>query len=93
MQMKILDLIPENELKDAVLSEYKKRLVLHKLTDERLKKKYNMSFSAFEEKNVVKEKGLSWEVEKDAMEWEHAIEGIRYLQEKITKIEKSDNED
>ena len=32
--MKLLDLIPEKELKEAVLSEYKKRMVLYKLTDE-----------------------------------------------------------
>jgi uncharacterized protein YlxP (DUF503 family) len=89
--MKLLDLIPENELKDAVLSEYEKRLVLYRLTDERLKKKYSVSFEEFEKKNVVKEKGFSWEVERDAMDWEHAVEGIRYIQEKINKIKQADN--
>ena len=88
--MKLIDLIPEKEIKDAVLGEYEKRLVLYRFTDERLKKKYGMSFEEFEEKNMVKEKGLSWEVEKDAMDWEHAVESIRYLQEKINKIKESD---
>jgi hypothetical protein len=32
-----------------------------------------MNFTEFEKKNLVKEKGFSWEVEKDAMEWEHAV--------------------
>ncbi|MBI5193227.1 MAG: hypothetical protein HZA08_07290 [Nitrospirae bacterium] len=89
--MKLLDLIPENEIKEAVLSEYERRLVLYKLTDERLKKKYVMSFKEFEEREMVKEKGFSWEVEKDAMDWEHAVDGIRYLQEKINKIKESDD--
>lgn len=91
--MKLLDLIPENELKEAVLSEYEKRLVLYiyRLTDERLKKKYSVNFEEFEKKNMVKEKGFSWEVEKDAMDWEHAVEGIRYIQEKINKIKEADN--
>lgn len=93
IDMKILDLIPEKELKEAVLSEYKRKIVLHRLTDERLKKKYGMELEAFEEKNVVKEKKFSWEVEKDAMDWEHAIEGKKYLQEKIKKIEESDELD
>lgn len=84
--MKLVDLIPEKEIKEAVLGEYEKKLVLNKLIDERLKKKYGMSFEEFEEKNVVTEKGLSWEVEKDSMDWEHAVESIRYLQEKINKI-------
>jgi len=89
--MKLLDLIPEKEIKGAVLSEYERRLVLYKLTDERLKKKYLMSFKEFEEREMVKEKGFSWEVEKDAMDWEHAVDGIRYLQEKINKIKESDD--
>jgi len=87
--MKLLDLITKEELKDAVLSEYKKRLLLHKVKDEQMKKRYNMSFTEFEEKNIVKEKEFSWEVEKDAMEWEHATEGIRYLQEIINQIKES----
>ena len=89
--MKLLDLIPEKELKEAVLSEYKKRIVLYKLTDEQMRKKYGMSLNAFDERNVVKEKDFSWEVEKDAMNWEHAIEGIRHLQEKIKRLEESND--
>lgn len=41
-----------------------------------------MNFPDFEKKNLVKEKDISWEVKKDAMEWEHAAEGIESLQEK-----------
>ena len=89
--MKLLDLMTENELKEVVLSEYEKRIVLFKLTDERLKKKYSMSFKEFEEKNIVEENNFSWEVEKDAMDWEHAIDGIRYLHEKINKIKASND--
>lgn len=51
-----------------------------------MKKKYNMSFEEFERMGIVKEKGYSWDVENDAMEWEHAIEGIRYIQEKIKEL-------
>lgn len=90
--MKLLDVIPEKELKEAVLSEYEKRLVFYKFTDERLKKKYVMSFDDFEKRRVVKEKDFSWEVEKDAMDWEHAVEGIKYIQEKINKIKETENE-
>lgn len=84
--MKIIDLIPEKELKEVVLSEYERRLVLYKLIDERFKKKYLMDYQEFERKNVVKEREFTWEIERDAMEWEHAVEGIKSLQEKITKI-------
>ncbi|OHB47821.1 MAG: hypothetical protein A2099_04175 [Planctomycetes bacterium GWF2_39_10] len=89
--MKLVDIIPEKEIKEAVLSEYERRLVLYRLTDEQFKKKYGMNFREFEKKNLVKEKGFSWKVEKDAMEWEHAVEGIVSLQEKINKIKKTDD--
>ena len=87
--MKLIDIISEKELKEAVLSEYERRVVLYRLTDERFKKKYGRNFTEFEKKNLVKEKGFSWKVEKDAMEWEHAVEGIVSLQEKINKVEKA----
>ena len=89
--MKLIDIISEKEIKEAVLSEYERRLVLYRLTDERFKKKYGMNITEFEKKNLVKEKGFSWEVEKDAMEWEHTVEGIVSLQEKINKIKKTDD--
>ncbi len=84
--MKLLDLLPEKEIEEAVLSEYEKRLVLYKLIDERLKKKYSMSFIEFDKRNLVAEKGFSWEVEQDAMNWEHSVEGIRDVEDKIKKI-------
>ena len=91
--MKLVELISEKEIKEAVLGDYEKKLVLYNFTDEQLKKKYSMGFKEFAERNTVKEKGFSWEVEKDAMAWEHAIEGLRYLQEKISKIKKDEDED
>ena len=89
--MKLVDIIPEKEIKEAVLSEYERRLVLYRMTDERFKKKYGMNFTEFEKKNLVKEKGFSWEVEKDAMEWEHAVVSSMSLQEKMNKIKKTDD--
>lgn len=84
--MKLVDLIPENKLKEAVISDYEKKLTLYKITDERFKKKYDMSFNEFAKKNIVEKKDYSWDVENDAMEWEHAVEGIRYVQEILGKI-------
>ena len=36
--MKLIDIISEKELKEAVQSGYERRLVLYRLTDERFKK-------------------------------------------------------
>ncbi|MDI6864491.1 hypothetical protein [Thermodesulfovibrio yellowstonii] len=89
--MKLTELITEKELKEMALNEYKRRIVFYRLIDEKMKKKYGMSFEEFEKKNIVKEKGFSWDVEKDAMEWEHALESLRTLTEKLRKIEKIDD--
>lgn len=48
--MKLADLLLEKEIKEAVLSEYEKRLTLFKITDEKFRRKYRMSFLEFEKK-------------------------------------------
>lgn len=45
--MKLLDIISEKELKEVVLSEYERRIVLYKFTDELFKKKYGINFTEF----------------------------------------------
>lgn len=84
-----LHILAGKEFKDVILNEYERKTILYKLTDERFKKKYGMDFSAFEKRNLVKEKDFSWEVEKDAMEWEHAMESIEYLLQKNPGVTKT----
>ncbi len=84
--MSILNKIPEEEMREILLREYKRRFLLYKLVDEKMREKYNMSFEEFEARNIVGEKGYSWEVESDAIEWEHAIEGLRYIEERIKEL-------
>ena len=84
--MKLADLLPEKEIREAVLSEYEKRLTLFKITDEKFRKKYNMRFQEFEKTNLVAEKGFSWDIEQDSMNWELAVENIKDLEDKIQKI-------
>ncbi len=84
---KIMEIIPENDLKDAIVNDYKRKLILYKMTDEKFRKKYGMNFEEFDKRNIVKEKEFSWEVESDAIEWEHSIEGIRYISSKLKEIE------
>ncbi len=85
--VKIIEIIPDDDLKDAILSEYKRKHILYKMTDEKFRKKYEMSFEEFDKRNIVKEKEFSWEVESDAIEWEHSIEGVRYITSKLKEIE------
>jgi len=79
--------IPVDEIKEALINEYRRRLIRHKMVDESMRKKYGMSFGEFESGNVVRERKFSWEVESDAMEWEHSLEGVRYVEQKLRELE------
>lgn len=54
-------------------AEYLRRLGQYRRLDRNLTQKYEMAFEEFVARRVVKKKGYSWEVEKDAMEWETAM--------------------
>ena len=84
---KLMSIVPVGEIKDALLSEYRRRIIRYRMTNEMMKNKYGMTFKEFEAENVVREQNYSWQVESDAMEWEHAIEGLRYANEKLTKLQ------
>ncbi|GFP18730.1 hypothetical protein HKBW3S03_00235 [Candidatus Hakubella thermalkaliphila] len=55
--------------------------------DRGFQKKYGVSFEEFEEKNVVKKKGFSWEVESDAMAWEQAVDGIKTMRTRLEDLD------
>jgi len=86
---KIIDAVPIDEIKDALLNEYRRRIIRYRMVDEAMKKKYGMTFTDFESRNIVKQEGFSWQVESDAMEWEHAIEGARYAEQKLKAVEQA----
>ena len=90
MKMKYEEFIktfPERVVIDSLLNHYKSRLRNYKLKNEEFQKKYGMNFEEFSRRNVVKDRNFSWQVEADAMEWEHVIEGIRFCSEKIRELE------
>ena len=66
--------------------EYLRKLTEYKLIDEFMRKKYKMPFEEFEQKNIVSQKGYSWEVESEAQEWEMAIDGIKTYFRKLGEI-------
>ena len=79
--------IPMDEIRDALVNEYRRRKIRYKMMDEAMKKKYGMDYAEFEAKNMVRERKFGWDVESDSMEWEHAIEGVRYVEQKLRDLE------
>ena len=90
---KILDLIiPEGDLdykvRKILREDIKRKLTEFQLIDNRFLKKYGMTLDEFEGKNIIKEKGFSFEVESDYHEWDSAVDAIKTLKAKIEDLSK-----
>ena len=62
-------------------SELIRRLARYELADRQFQKKYGMTFAGFTEREVVKERGYSFEVENDYWDWEMATDGLKTVRE------------
>lgn len=80
----------EEDLNRTILEllehEYRRRLSHYENMDMAFRKKYKLTFKEFEEKNIVKEKEFSWDVESDGMDWEQAMDGIRTMRKKLEEL-------
>ena len=72
-------------------SEYLRRLGRYRHVDRLLASKYGVQFDEFVTRRLVKEKGFSWDVESDAMNWETAIGGIRTMERKLSQLHATDH--
>ena len=83
-------LFGEQDLDTKVLrlveAEYLRRLGQYRRLDRNLTKKYDMTFKEFVACRMTKERGYSWEVEKDAMDWETTVGGIQTMDRKLKEL-------
>jgi len=70
-------------------AEYLRRLGRYRRLDRTLAQKYGMTFEEFIELRVVQQKGYTWDVETDAMNWETAIDGMRTMGRKLQELGES----
>jgi hypothetical protein len=86
-------LLGEQDLDTKVLllleAEYLRRLGRYRRLDRMLAEKYGMTFEEFTARRVVQEKGYTWDVEKDAMDWETAVSGMRTMERKLRELRQS----
>jgi len=84
------ELIPEGDFDDKVrqllISEIRRRLAAFETIDRRLRQKYGMSLEEFEARQIIKERGFSFEVESDYHEWDQAIDAIQALRGNLRKL-------
>ena len=87
--------LPDGKNVDAKIcvlaeAEYLRRLQQYHRQDRNLTQKYEMSFSEFVAQRVVAQRGYTWDVEQDAMDWETAIGGIATLEKRLQQLRESD---
>jgi polyhydroxyalkanoate synthesis regulator phasin len=92
---KILDLlIPEGDLdykvRKLLMEDLKRKLTEFQLIDNRFRKKYGMTLDEFEKRNIIREKGFSFEVESDYHEWDSAADAIKTLRAKVEDLSRND---
>ncbi len=80
----------EASLRRVLANEIRRRLNRYDLIDRQFRKKYGMSFQEFDHRDVVKERGYSWEVESDYCDWEMAVTGIEALKAQLAALEAND---
>jgi hypothetical protein len=90
---KILDLlIPQGDIdskvRKIIIEDLKRKLTEFQLINYRFQKKYGMTFDEFEKRNIIKEKGFSFEVESDYHEWDSAIDAIKTLKDYLEDLTK-----
>ena len=76
----------EEKIREVLESEYRRRLTRYDHLDRLFRKKYGMSFEEFDRAEVVKQRGLSWEVESDSDEWEMAVDGIESMKRGLKEL-------
>lgn len=68
-------------------SEYQRRLTDVQTVDQQLSQKYQTTFADFLDRRTTVQHESSWEVEKDAIDWENAIAALPALRDKLKAIE------
>jgi hypothetical protein len=74
------------KIQRLIEAEYRRELGRFSLMDRTFQKKYGMTFEMFEEQDVERQQGFSWEVESDAMAWETAVDGQRTVERKLRAL-------
>jgi hypothetical protein len=76
----------DTKIRLLIEAEYMRRYAKYRQIDRALSQKYGLTFQEFVERRIVKDKGYTWEVETDAMNWETAIGGMETMERKLREL-------
>jgi len=74
------------KIRVLIEAEVLRRLQQYHRQDRNLTQKYGLSFDEFVAQRVVAQRGYTWDVEQDAMDWETAIGGIATMKTKLQQL-------
>lgn len=77
----------EAKIRCLLAGEYLRQLGEAQAIDERLAQKYQMTFTEFLDRRTTVQHENSWEVEKDAADWENATSAITTWTGKLKAVE------
>ena len=84
-------LVPEGDLdlkmRTILSHEIRRRLAEFEAVDRRFHEKYGMALDEFEQREIVKGKGYSFEVERDHQEWDSAVDALTILRMDLHELE------
>jgi hypothetical protein len=63
-----------------------RRLHHYQYVDRHMRQKYGLTFDEFRDRDIVEQRGHSFEAESDFWEWELAVDGIRTMERKLTEL-------
>lgn len=79
----------DSKVLNLLEAEYLRRLSQYRRVDLLMSEKYQMSFEEFHKQHITRKMGFSWEVERDAMDWETALSGIHSVELMLQKLRRA----
>ena len=81
--------MPNHKVRQTIEAECLRQDAQYRRLDMALTHKYDMTFDDFLAHRITRQKGYTWEVEQDAMDWETAVGGMATIERKLKELEKS----
>lgn len=80
------DATVETQITHLAEGELRRRLARYQLRDRLFQEKYGMPLAEFEERDLVKQHGYSFEVESDHQDWDLTVDGIRSVERQLAAL-------
>jgi hypothetical protein len=79
--------MPNQMVCQLIETEYLRQVARYRRVDVALTHKYEMTFDDFVARRITRQKGFTWEVEQDAMDWETAVGGMATIERKLKELQ------